>query len=145
MCWSPWGHKSWTRLSDWAISCIHPFCEPLDYSLPGSSVHGVFQARILEWLPFPSEDLPDPGIEPASPILAGGFFTTRATWKALNEATCGKHRILVRAAHELGSIRNQNLEEKIGNIPRVRTAAWSRYCWSFIAYPSACCWVHPQW
>ena len=62
----------------------------MDCSPPGSSVHGIFQARILECLPFPSEDLPDPGIEPASPILAGGLFTMRATWKALNEATCGK-------------------------------------------------------
>ena len=36
----------------------------------GSSVHGIFQARILEWgLPFPSpRDLPHPGIEPASPM-----------------------------------------------------------------------------
>ena len=34
--------------------------------------------NILEWLPFPSPgDLPDPGIEPVSPSLAGGFFTLR--------------------------------------------------------------------
>ena len=33
-------------------------------------------------LPFPpTRDLPDPGIEPASPALAGGFFTTSATWE----------------------------------------------------------------
>ena len=25
-------------------------CDPMDYSLPGSSVHGIFQARILEWV-----------------------------------------------------------------------------------------------
>ena len=32
-------------------------------------------------LPYPSPgDLPDPGIEPMSPALAGGFFTTSATW-----------------------------------------------------------------
>ena len=29
-------------------------CKPMDCSLPGSSVHGISQARILEWLPFPS-------------------------------------------------------------------------------------------
>ena len=35
-------------------------------------------------LPFPSpEDPPRPGIKPASPALAGGFFTTGATWEAL--------------------------------------------------------------
>ena len=44
-------------------------------SLPGSSVHGIAQARILEWVAIPLPgDLPDPGIEPASPALAGGFF-----------------------------------------------------------------------
>ena len=31
---------------------------------------GIFQAKILEWVPFPSlADLPDPGIEPGSPAL----------------------------------------------------------------------------
>ena len=29
-------------------------CNPMDYSPPGSSVHGILQARILEWMPFPS-------------------------------------------------------------------------------------------
>ena len=50
-------------------------CDPMDCSPPGSSVHGAFQARMLEGLPFPTPgDLPDPGVEPmslASPALAG--------------------------------------------------------------------------
>ena len=50
------------------------------YTPPGSSVHGIVQARILEWLPFPPPgDLPDTGIKPMSPAppaLADGFFTT---------------------------------------------------------------------
>ena len=32
-----------------AQSCLN-ICDPMDYSLPGSSVHGIFQARILEWV-----------------------------------------------------------------------------------------------
>ena len=45
-------------------------CDPMDYSLPGSSVHGILQARILEWVAMTSSrGLPDPGIEPRSPIL----------------------------------------------------------------------------
>ena len=56
-------------------------------SLPGSSVHGILQARILERVAGPPPgDLPDPGIEPASLTslgLTGGFFTTSATWEAL--------------------------------------------------------------
>ena len=40
----------------------------MDYSLPGSSVLGIFQARILEWLPCPPPgDLPDLGIKPTAP------------------------------------------------------------------------------
>jgi len=55
-------------------------------SPPGSSAHGIFQARILEWfaIPSPGDLLPDPGIEPAclaSPALAGGFFTTELPGK----------------------------------------------------------------
>ena len=55
-------------------------CDPMDCSLPGSSVHGILQAEILEWFPFPPPgDLPDPGIElesPESPAAAGRLFTT---------------------------------------------------------------------
>ena len=40
----------------------------MDYSLPGSAIQGIFQARILEWVAFPSPgDLPDPDIEPSLP------------------------------------------------------------------------------
>ena len=61
-------------------------CNPIDCSWPGSSVHGISQARILErWVPFPSPgNLLDPGIEPlslASPALASGFFTTASPKK----------------------------------------------------------------
>ena len=52
----------------------------MDCSPPGSSVHGISQARILEWvaISFPRGSF-GPGIEPGSlvsPALAGGFFTT---------------------------------------------------------------------
>ena len=39
-------------------------CDPMDCNPPGSSVRGIFQARILEWVAISfSKDLPDPGIE----------------------------------------------------------------------------------
>ena len=49
----------------------HPtLCDPMDCSLPRSSLQGIFQARVLDGLPFPSPgDLPDTGIEPRSPTL----------------------------------------------------------------------------
>ena len=43
-------------------------CDPMDCSPPGSSVHGILQARILEWVCPPPGDLPNPGIEPVSQV-----------------------------------------------------------------------------
>ena len=55
-----------------AQSCL-TLGNPMDYSSPGSSVHGILQARILEWVAFPPPgDRPHPGFEPmslASPVL----------------------------------------------------------------------------
>jgi len=40
----------------------------MDCSLPGSSVHGILQTKVLEWVAIPSpRDLLDPGIELRSP------------------------------------------------------------------------------
>ena len=65
-----------------AQSCL-TLCDPMDCSPPGSSVHGIFQARIWDGLPFPPPgDLPNSGIKPTSlvsPALAGGVLTTGAT------------------------------------------------------------------
>ena len=44
-------------------------CDPMDCSLPGSSVRGTLQARVLEWVAVSPGDLPNPGIEPGSPAL----------------------------------------------------------------------------
>ena len=42
----------------------------MDYSLPGSSVHEILQAKILEWVAIPfSRDVPNPGNEPGFPAL----------------------------------------------------------------------------
>ena len=53
-----------------SLSCVWLFATPVDCSLPGSSVHGILQARILEWVAISfSRDLPNPGIEPRSLAL----------------------------------------------------------------------------
>ena len=54
------------QFSSVAQSCP-TLCNPVDYSPSGSSVHGIFQVRILDWVAVSfSRDLPDPGIERAS-------------------------------------------------------------------------------
>ena len=71
--------------------CAQPFqlcptlCDPTDCSLPGSSVHGILQQEYSSVLSGSTGDLPNPGIEPMSPMfpaLAGRFFATSATWEA---------------------------------------------------------------
>ena len=66
-------------------SCL-TLCDPMDCSSKGSPVHGVLQARILEWVATASSrGLPNPGIKPTSLMssaLVGGFFTTCTTWEA---------------------------------------------------------------
>ena len=66
---------------------------PMKCDPPGFPVFGILQATILEkyWsglLCPPPGDLSNPGIEPeslTSPALAGGFFTSRATWEAQSQ------------------------------------------------------------
>ena len=62
----------------------------MDCSSPGSSVHEIFQARLLEWLPLTNPgDIPDLGIELTSLVslaLAGRFFTTSTIWEALESS-----------------------------------------------------------
>ena len=63
-------------------SCL-TLCNPVDWGLPGFSVHSISRQEYWSGLPFPSPgDLRDPVIKPVclmSPKLAGQFFTTGAT------------------------------------------------------------------
>ena len=60
--------------------------DPADCSTPGSSLHGILQARILEWVAMPSSRgssrLWDQTMSLMSPALGGGFATTSDTWEA---------------------------------------------------------------
>ena len=59
-------------------------CDPLDGSRPGSSVRGIFRQEHWSGLPFPPPgDLPHPGMEPMSPVLASRSFTTEPPVKPL--------------------------------------------------------------
>ena len=76
------GERLLSRFS-WVHLCNSPDCSP-----PGSSVHGIPQAEILEWLGMPSSkgsaQARNQTSNFTSPELAGVFFTTNATWEAQN-------------------------------------------------------------
>jgi len=71
-------------------SCL-TLCDPMGCSLPGSSVHGILQARILEWVAMPSSRgiFPTQGSNPVS-CTAGGFFTIWATRDAWVAGKCNR-------------------------------------------------------
>ena len=58
----------------------------MDYSPPGSSVHGILQARILNGLPCPppGRHLPNPGIESRSPAFQVDSLPSEPPWKPKN-------------------------------------------------------------
>ena len=70
------------------VQSCSTLCDPIHYRPPDSSVHGILQARILEWGALSSSRVSFPsGMEPASlvsPALVGGFFSTSNTWEAHN-------------------------------------------------------------
>ena len=75
----------WTCAHAKLLQSCPTLCHPVDSSPSGSSVHGILQARVLEWVPSPPPgDFPHPGIELTSltPSTKGRFFTTSATWEA---------------------------------------------------------------
>ena len=72
--------KKWVFFRDMDDVCLvsqscPTLCDRMDCSPPGSLVHGILQARIMEWVAMPSSrgspsgDLPNPGIKPKSPAL----------------------------------------------------------------------------
>ena len=64
-------------------SCL-TLCDPMDYSLPSSSVHGILQAKILEWVAIPfSRESSQPADQTQVFCIAGRFFTIWTTWEAL--------------------------------------------------------------
>ena len=69
----------------WDSQLCPTLCDSMDYSLPGSSVHGISQAKVLEWVAISfSRGSCYPGIEPwslTSSVLAGGFFITESPEK----------------------------------------------------------------
>ena len=90
--------KASTALQEFLFTCNHQAvqlrtncsampdsCDPMEYSPVASSIPGIFQARILEWVAISSPgDLPNPGITPMSHVscVGGQILYHCTTWEA---------------------------------------------------------------
>ena len=78
-----------------SLSCVR-LCDPVDCRPPGSSVHGISQARILEWVAISiSRDLSNPGIEPGSPALQADTLTSEPPGKQASSNSLMGLRLLL--------------------------------------------------
>ena len=88
-------HPSNQHLLQWLLifimsACVHAqslpsclsLCNPMDCSLPGSSIRGILQARVLQWVAMPSSR--DRTHVFYISCIAGRLFTHWATWEALS-------------------------------------------------------------
>ena len=88
--------KSWTQLTDFhyhliysataavsSLSCVQLFCDSVDGSPPGSSVHGISQARVLEWVAISFSRGCSQHRDRTHISLASGVFTTEPPGKAM--------------------------------------------------------------
>ena len=93
---SVWIWVSWFSnriLYHWATCCCCcsidklclTLCDPIDCSPPGSPIHGILQARILEWVAMPSSrGSSQPRVKPASQICSTSQFLTIEIWILLS-------------------------------------------------------------
>ena len=81
-------HSKWKKVRV-AQSCP-TFCDPMDCSPPGSSVHGILQTRILEWVASPfSRESSRPRDRTWASRIAGRFFTVWVTREAQSYVQVG--------------------------------------------------------
>ena len=79
----PHQHFSNLKIKVLVVQSCPILCDPMDCSLPGSRVHGILQARILEWVAILfSRGSPQPRDQTQVSCIASGFFTSCATREA---------------------------------------------------------------
>ena len=77
-------------------SCL-TLCYPVDCSPPGSSVHGISQARVLEWVAIPfSKGSFQPRDQTLISCLVGRFFTTESPGKPITSLIRAKYKSSVK-------------------------------------------------
>ena len=94
-----WGEESITRSAEVLVAQLYlTLCDPTYCSPPGSSIYGISQARILEWVAIPfSRGSSSPRDQTCASCIAGRFFTVWATrettsdleiWSFLEQVRC---------------------------------------------------------
>ena len=95
--WRTYALKYFWRTGKYMHICMFSvtqssLCSPMDCSPPGSSVHGILQARILEWVAMPSSRRSfqprDWTCVSCGSCISGRFFTTEPLGKSLYVLTC---------------------------------------------------------
>ena len=80
---------SWDPVCVLRITCL-TFFNPVDCSPPGSSLHEIFRARVLEWVAMPSSSGTSPSRDwTCAPCIAGGFFTNELGGRRNTTRTTG--------------------------------------------------------
>ena len=86
------------------LSCVQLFCNPLDYSMPGSPVHGISQARILEWVAISfSRGSSPPRDQTWVSCITGCFCTAEPPGKP-QQSFAGKKILKEDSKHEYKSV-----------------------------------------
>ena len=92
----------WSEVNEVAQSCL-TLCDPVDCSLQGSSVHGIFQARVLEWVAISfSRESSQPKDQTRVSRIVGRHFTVWAT----REATIKGHKVSAGPVLEISALWN---------------------------------------
>ena len=101
-------------------SCL-TLCDPMDSSLPGFSVHGMLQARILEWVAIPfSRRSSQLRIEPRSPyILLSYWKIPEVFWIVSFEGWSRTQRIIFRVSFSINLIDLSSSQFSYSNISAV--------------------------
>ena len=80
--------------------CVHLSAAPWTVACQALLSMEFSRQKYWSGLSFPSPgDLPDPGIKPVSPALAGGFFTTSTTWYSLEKCSSTLQQLAYRGWH----------------------------------------------
>ena len=80
-----WMYREVEGCRKWKWSLSVRLCDPIDSSLPCSSIHGIFQARVLEWIAISFSRRPSwPGDRTRVSCILGRGFTVWATRKYVN-------------------------------------------------------------